>query len=518
MVIRVFDKKATSFDTGELAELKKCISAKTIEKYNDIYELEITYPLWLPLWLDLDETQHFKMFNIIEADDQLFRIYNTVVDTNRSSITIYARHYTFDTAFYTIPRRVPEIIERTLEDQLEWFNSVTRYEDDREPVTTTMTTNEEIYDYSWIQYSEALNIAVNLYKGEIVRDRKSLVIQDPNEIDSGVIIKYGKNLKGITVTTDIDEVATVVRPYGKNWVANAVNYAKSTNPNWNDPQYPDVKIEKKYDFDIELFKNMGPSWEKLKALAEAKLLEVDKANINYRIDAINIEGLENVGVRDIVTVIDDRINLNIKLKVISKEKDLLKNINTRIELGNPRHTLITSNLKEDKKIKKDVEDLKKYITIDDLEEYLKLIVDENEIIIDEEEIKLIVDENELLLNEEKLEIIIKDNQLILDDEKFKLNYDDKAIVIDEDGFDFNVGGETRLVVLNDLVELSNGITDVSITDGGLLIEGEDSEGPYQCLINRDNCGGEGGSKIFISTDEPDPEQGKDGDLWIVVEG
>ena len=101
-MIVIYEKKEKNFDKNGLAVLNEAVECKIIEKLNNEYELVISYPLYSK------KAQYIQPFNVIKADGQLFRIYNTNKDSKAGLVTAYARHIFYDLLNYVIQDRRAE--------------------------------------------------------------------------------------------------------------------------------------------------------------------------------------------------------------------------------------------------------------------------------------------------------------------------------------------------------------------------------------------------------------------------
>ena len=57
---------------------------------------------------------------------------------------------------------------------------------------------------------------IEVYGGEIYRDNYKAHIKDKVGTDKGILIKYGKNIRGMKVIEDTSEMATKIYPVGAN--------------------------------------------------------------------------------------------------------------------------------------------------------------------------------------------------------------------------------------------------------------------------------------------------------------
>lgn len=330
IIILIYDKKETDFNRNGLAVLNESLVCKIVEKINGEYELELSYPL------SSNKSKHIKPFNIIKVEGQIFRIYHTDKDSKNRSITANARHIFYDLYNFIIEDRRAE--NKTCKEALEIIK-------EELGVKSSYTFDSDILEKK-TQYIvkknivEAIFLIVNEWKGELVRDNFNIRIDKDKGKDNGIRIKYGKNIIGISEKLNSDNVATWIYPVGANGITLSEKYL--LNPIWEDSEYPNFALIKKVDFKDATSEGM------LRIEGEKYLLANAIPDVNYKIDFIQLANteeykrykkLEEVLVGDIVTVSHKILGIDIKVKVIGIERDVLSAKNTRVELGQPLSTL-----------------------------------------------------------------------------------------------------------------------------------------------------------------------------------
>lgn len=338
-MISVYDKKEVGFLSNGLAILDQCESCKTLEKYNDIYELSLSYPLFLK------KSEYLKPFNIIKADNQLFRIYHVEKDSKSNLIHINARHIFYDLSHYFIEDK--RAVDKTCYDALAMI-----IEEANLQSIFTIESNINTLQTQYIirkNAAEAIFIIVNRWRGQLIRDNFNINIKTEVPSDKGVLIEYGKNVIGINEKINGDKVLTAIYPVGSDGITLPEKYL--INALWQGEEYPDFKMIKRVDF------KDSKDEDSLRHEAENYLNNNGSVGLNYQVDFIKLnktteyekyKNLLTVKVGDTVTV-RHKLMIDFKMKVISIEKDLLSAKNTKVELGNPLYTLnkYIDELKED---------------------------------------------------------------------------------------------------------------------------------------------------------------------------
>lgn len=329
-MINIYDRKETAFSGNGLAVLNECRECKVAEKLNNEYELTISYPLFSK------KASYIQPFNVIKADGQLFRIYNTDKDSKAGIVTANARHVFYDLLNFILEDKRAE--NKTCLDAL----NIVMVELGLDDVFTVESDLTELATQYLVKKNgvEAIFLLVNEWQGELVRDNFKIGINKSKGSDKGVHIRYGKNIIGISEKLNCDNVATWIYPVGTNGITLPEKYL--LNPAWEDSDYPSFAVVKKVEF-------KDASSEGILRIEAQKYLDANSIpDVNYKVDFIllgqteeykNYRALEQVEVGDIVTVKHNILGIDIKVKVISIEKDILSAKNTKVELGQPLSTL-----------------------------------------------------------------------------------------------------------------------------------------------------------------------------------
>lgn len=329
-MINVYDRKETDFSKNGLAVLNECVECRVKEKLNDAYELELSYPLYSK------KAQYIQPFNIIKADGQLFRIYNTEKDSKAGVVRVNARHIFYDLLNYMIEDQKAEnkACREALDIVIEELG-----------LSNTYTVESDIQDlksqyFSKVNGVEAVFRIVNEWQGELIRDNFAIRANKAKGSDKGVHIRYGKNIIGINETLNCDNVVTWIYPVGANEITLSEKYL--LNPAWEGSEYPNFAV-------VKIVKFSEATSEGMLRIEAQKYLDAHAIpDVNYKVDFIQLEAteeykdfkvLEQVDVGDIVTVKHSILCIDIKVKVIGIEKDILSAKNTKVELGQPLSTL-----------------------------------------------------------------------------------------------------------------------------------------------------------------------------------
>lgn len=343
MMIFVYDKKTPrgNFENNGLAVLDECIMAEINQELNGDYSLELEYPVVSR------KAQYLEEFNIIKADGQLFRIYKVErIQEKISKIKVWARHIFYDLAFYFIESakvlnaNMKEALEGTMPPELQGLFSFNVLEENIAP-----------FAVKEINAVDAIFRLIEVYGGELHRDNFDVEIKDSIGESNGVLVKYGKNIKGMRVIEDTSELATRIYAIGSNSLLLPERYIEVEGERAKLLLYPITKrVEFKKCKDVESLRARAEEYAE-KAANPKIFITIDFMELSKTEEYKNYNHLTQVAVGDFVKVSNEKIAVTTDLRVIKKRTDLINHINTKIELGDPLNTIIekldTSKLLED---------------------------------------------------------------------------------------------------------------------------------------------------------------------------
>lgn len=342
-MIYIYDKKTArgNFDNNGLAVLDECLMAEINQELNGDYSLEIEYPVVSK------KAQYLEELNIIKAEGQLFRIYKVERTQEKiSKVKVWARHIFYDLAFYFIESskilnaNMKEALEGTIPPELQGLFLFKALEENIAP-----------FAVKEINAVDAIFRLIEVYGGELSRDNFNVEIKDSVGEDNGVLIKYGKNIKGMKVIEDTSELATKVYAVGANNLLLPERYIEVEGERAKLLPYPITKrVEFKDCKDVESLRARAEEYAE-KAANPKIFITIDFMELSKTEEYKNYSHLTKVAVGDFVKVRNEKIAVTTDLRVIKKKTDLINPINTKIELGDPLNTIIekldTSKLLEE---------------------------------------------------------------------------------------------------------------------------------------------------------------------------
>lgn len=273
--------------------------------------------------------------------EQPFRVSN--LQKTKNKLITKALHVFFDSRNYLIADSY--VVEKNCNAALDHLNAAT------EPQSpfTTISDVDTVNNYRCVRTSlyEAVMTVVERWGGHLDLNGWSIGIRQEIGQDNGVVVRYAKNLKDITVDENWDEVTTKLLPVGKDGLLLPETYVTSTNQ-YDLPYVKSVNFDQSdIDQDNYIDQDGNPDVEAYEAALVEDLRQkaqsyVDNNSVpkvNYTLKA-NLEKLTNIG--DTVYVQDDRLGLTITTQVISYTYDCILGKYVEMEFGNFKKTV--SNL------------------------------------------------------------------------------------------------------------------------------------------------------------------------------
>lgn len=347
----MYSNKEKDFDNNGIVVLNECKSFFTTEKLNGEYEVEFEYPIDLQgKWSYIVEDNIVK-----NSEGQLFRIYNKV--KTLIGIRANARHIFYDLLDNFLEDVRPT--NTTGVDALDWVLTHTQY-----PHRFISTGNVEGNKTRYFIRKNVVEAImgedgiINTWGGELVRDNFSIKLLQERGTDRGVLVSYGKNIKGIEESIDIDGICTRLMPKGKDGLLITEKYIDS--PYIDKFSHPKIKMVEFSEIEEE---------DELRKAAKEYMInnKIDIPIANYKIDFVelskteeykNYSILEKVDIGDIVTIRHTRLGIDLKAKVIGiKKNDLNKRIE-KIELGSFKDNIANSINNSIQEVKKEIENNK----------------------------------------------------------------------------------------------------------------------------------------------------------------
>lgn len=303
-----------------------------------------------------------------EYDDyEIFRITNININTNNSTTTVYGRQITLeDSLRLWINSSKPtdmtgaSALEKLYTDSEGRIKELTTYSN----INTTDTVfivrknlNEAIFDND-VSFLER-------WGGEVERRGYKLSILKERGSDKGVVFRRGKNYTGIEEDVNQDKLVTRIIPIAFDGITLPEIYVDSPKINNYYNIFPqEIKFEEvKYkdspnNSNKEGFDTLEEVYAELRKQASEYFTnnKCDELRGVYNIKVVDVSSteeykelsiFEKTWIGDTVTIIDEKLNLNIKARVTKRKFDVIKGMRSETEVTNitsRRHSLSLENL------------------------------------------------------------------------------------------------------------------------------------------------------------------------------
>ena len=357
-MILLYPSEEQAFDTNGQGALSDCISCQVTEERNGAYELQMEYPIDGIHYSEIAQRSILFAKPTPYEDPQPFRVYRITKPLN-GRVTVYAQHLSYDLSGIPVsPFTVNSVTGAfsNFKTKAAVENPFTFWTDKTTQAAFSVETPASIRSLLGGSQGSILDV----YGGEYEFDRWTVKLWNQRGQDSGVTIRYGKNLTDLQQDENISNVATGVYPY---W--------KSAGEDATLVELPEkiVNAPGTYNFtrvvplDLSAQFDEQPTVAQLRARAQ-KYVEDNNVGIptvsltvafqplDQTEEYKNFALLERVNLCDTVTVEYPELGVSAKAKCIRTVYDVLKGRYARIELGDARANIADTILSQEEEIKK----------------------------------------------------------------------------------------------------------------------------------------------------------------------
>ena len=338
----LYEKGTTDFSRNGLGYLNNVLNAKITEELNGEYSLTFDYPLNELLSNELIEERIVKC-KVSDGTNQCFIIKNVVKTYEKMTIT--CSHL-----FYLLLSNIAEdIYPQNLSPKpfLDWIIARANY---LLPFTTTSDVSVQKSgryirkNLVEIILGEEENSMVNLFGIEIKRNNWNIALNSRIGADRGEKLLYGKNITGINLTIDTNEMYTRIMPVGYDGLLLPEKYVDADNI--DDYPYPKIAIFEfsniRYDpNDENAYQDIEDAYDALRAAVEELYANgINQPKINIKIDWLELSkteeykqysNLERVELGD--TIHAEIFGLNYTTRVIKTSYNPLNDRVEQFEIG-----------------------------------------------------------------------------------------------------------------------------------------------------------------------------------------
>lgn len=364
-MITFYKSDETDFNNNGLGVLDRDIQSPDIEeKMNDIFTLSFNYPIFATNGSRLSARM------IVKADDpenegQIFRILK--LSKSNGMLTAFCYHIFYDLNGNEIPdtnivgqngqTAISQMLSKTA-----MKHGFTGYSD------ITNTANIRVVRMSPVKFlidTQTDNNFINRLGGEIRRVNYRIYMNKVRGSDNGATIRWKKSLDSYNATWDYTTVVTRIRPVGYNGIMLPESYVDS--PKINDYetiiikeiQYSDIKaIDPDASSNDENAVPLEQAYDLMRQAAAKEFSEnhLDDPTVTLTVNMValrnteeyaEVQQLETINPWDTVTVINERDNLSVKVRLNHYHYNPATHKFISMELGNSQSTFTDIGSKVD---------------------------------------------------------------------------------------------------------------------------------------------------------------------------
>lgn len=339
MIPILFEQNTTSFTSNGLGRLPECIRCLVTEERNGIYECQFEYPITGAMYKELQKRRIILCTHDDKKDLQPFEIYARSIPDVRGVVTFYAHHISYKLNNIV----VMPFTASTVADAL---SKIKTYSANPNPFTFWTDKN-----------------TVAQYKSEVPRSGRNMLGGEENSIldvfgggeyefdgfnvklyahrgqDSGVDIRYAKNLINLNQNIDISSCYNAVAPYWADMDGRVVTLPEKILYFGGGEPIDAVPMDLSSDFE------QAPTASQLRTLATTRYQTAKPwlPNENITVDFVQLwqteeykdfTGLQRVSLCDTVSVYYEPAGVEaVKQKVVKTVYNVLLERYDQIELG-----------------------------------------------------------------------------------------------------------------------------------------------------------------------------------------
>lgn len=356
--VALFDKNTPKSkvlkNVGDVVLDNICVKAETNEE-NGIYELDAIFLVDDDgIWRSVEEEAILKVK--LDYGYEEFRIVNII--KNKWNITVFARQITIQDQLATQLKDVrPEnqngysCLQWMLKNSNEYIENRNyardlEFSSDIDTISTAYYKDKNLYEALF----DCDQSFINRWGGEIQRRGYRTTINKRIGEDRGFQVRRGKNLTSFEVETNMDNVVTRIKPVAYNGhtidgYVQSGNIDKYARVKTITIKYDDVKLQEDCGEDEVGYSTLEELQSELIRRAQLEFTEnhVDELQAKYRIDFVGLAKteeykkyamLERVYIGDTVNVYEEKLDINVKVRVISKRYNVLRQKVIEMQLSN----------------------------------------------------------------------------------------------------------------------------------------------------------------------------------------
>lgn len=348
MIPILFSPGTTVFNSNGLGRLSDAISCHVVEERNGKYELSMEYPVDGVHFSDIEVSAIIYAVPADGKGSQPFQVYK-VEKLISGKARIYAEHISYQARHIPVMPFTASIASDAMY-RLKYFSAIEN--------PFTLWTDVSRFGYYVQDVPESMRARLggqsgsilDVYGGEFEWDHYTIKLHAQRGHDSGVTLRYGKNITDLTQEKNITNTYTAVCPYYKSsddteCLVLPEKYILSSNAG----NFPYI-MAKTVDMTGEFNDNETANVETLRAKTQAYITKnnigVPAVSIKVSFVALwqteeykDIAALERVNLCDTVNVVFEKLGVSATAKVVKTNYNVLIDRYDSIELGETKSQL-----------------------------------------------------------------------------------------------------------------------------------------------------------------------------------
>ena len=339
MIPILYEATETQFTSNGIGRLTECISCTVTEERNGIFEVEFVYPVTGHLFNEIQERRIISVTYDDSKTRQPFIIYSRSAPID-GNVTFYAHHISYELSHCVLQPFTATTIAQAF--SLLPSKSIT-------PCGFTFYTNKTTVANFAIKVPVSIREVLGGMEGSILDvfgggeyefDKFTVNLWQNRGADTGVILRYRKNLIDLEQDYDISETYNSVIPYwtdGENVVTLGTTVISA----------PGTVNVVAVPMDLSDAFTEAPTTAQLQTAAQNRLnnsnswlpdqnITVDFVSLWQTEDYKDVAPLQSVKLCDTITVVHPELNLTAKAKVIKTVYNTLLEKYDEIEIGDPK--------------------------------------------------------------------------------------------------------------------------------------------------------------------------------------
>ena len=340
MIPILYESTETQFTSNGLGRLVDTISATVTEERNGVYELEFQYPIEGEKYRLLREGRIVAVTHDETGDVQPFILYKRTA-TMDGLVTFNAYHLSYRLSNIVVMPFTASGITEAMADIVPNSANLNPFTFWTDKVVSSQFSLDEPRSVRSLLGGEQGSLLDVFGKGDYEWDKWTVKLHLNRGTDSGVSIRYGKNLSDITQDIDASNYYNAIVPYWKgedSIVTLPEKYITNT-----DDDIVAISVDLSDAFEEE------PTVEQLRAEAERRIENGVNVEENIKVDFVQLwqteeykeyAPLQRVNLCDTVSVFYEDLGVNaLQKKVIRTVWNVLLDRYDEIELGDSQTTL-----------------------------------------------------------------------------------------------------------------------------------------------------------------------------------